>query len=157
MTIHSEHPFAAPEPERDPVRRLRGRLGGTVTLWTAGEGSNRSGLTVSSLMIASGDPGHALALVDPDSVYVRSLCDAAAPYTDGETMGVGRDGSSDAVSFLRVGIPAVEVLGGQGETEATGEAVVLVVPLALALAVVVAAPSATTAACRCGSRHRSAR
>ena len=27
VTIHSEHPFADPEPERDPVRRLRGRLG----------------------------------------------------------------------------------------------------------------------------------
>jgi succinyl-diaminopimelate desuccinylase len=54
------------------------------------------------------------ALVDPESVYVRSLCEAAAPYTDGETMGVGRDGSSDAVSFLRAGIPAVEFgpLGG---------------------------------------------
>ena len=32
VTIHSEHPFADPEPERDPVRRLRGRLGGAVTL-----------------------------------------------------------------------------------------------------------------------------
>lgn len=73
MTIHSEHPFADPEPERDPVRRLRGRLGGTVTLWTAGEGRNRSGLTVSSLMIAGGDPGHALALVDPDSSFADTV------------------------------------------------------------------------------------
>ena len=36
MTIHSGHPFADPEP--DPVRRLRGRLGGAVTLWTTGDG-----------------------------------------------------------------------------------------------------------------------
>ena len=35
MTIHTEHPFLDPEP--DPVRRLRGRLGGAVTLWTAGD------------------------------------------------------------------------------------------------------------------------
>lgn len=74
MTIHSEHPFADPEPERDAVRRLRGRLGGNVTLLTTGEGPHRAGLTVSSLMVATGDPGHVLALVDPDS----DLADAVA-------------------------------------------------------------------------------
>ena len=46
---------------------MRGRLGGTVSLWTAGAGRDRAGLTVSSVMIASGEPAHALALVDPDS------------------------------------------------------------------------------------------
>ena len=65
MTIHSTHPFADPEP--DPVRRLRGRLGGVVTLWTAGDASSRAGLTVTSLMVANGEPARALALVDPDS------------------------------------------------------------------------------------------
>ncbi len=48
------------------------------------------------------------ALVDPDSPFVLALCDAAAPHHDGEVTSVGRDGASDAVSFLRVGIPAVE-------------------------------------------------
>jgi succinyl-diaminopimelate desuccinylase len=48
------------------------------------------------------------ALVDPDSPFVRALCAAAAPHHDGEVTSVGRDGASDAVSFLRVGIPAVE-------------------------------------------------
>ena len=67
MTIHSEHPFATPEGERDPARRLRGRLGGAVTLVTSGEGTTRAGLTVASLMVAHGDPAHVLALVDPDS------------------------------------------------------------------------------------------
>jgi succinyl-diaminopimelate desuccinylase len=55
------------------------------------------------------------ATVDPDSTFVRALCDAAAAFHDGgEVRGVGRDGASDAVSFLRVGVPAVEFgpLGG---------------------------------------------
>lgn len=67
MTIHSGHPFADPAGERDAVRRLRGRLGGTVSLWTSGEGTTRAGLTVSSFMVANGEPAHVLALVDPDS------------------------------------------------------------------------------------------
>jgi flavin reductase (DIM6/NTAB) family NADH-FMN oxidoreductase RutF len=67
VTIHSEHPFLEPESDRDPVRRLRGRLGGAVTLWTAGDDANPTGLTVSSLMVAGGEPGRVLALVDPDS------------------------------------------------------------------------------------------
>ncbi|MGY2704061.1 flavin reductase family protein [Nocardioides sp. HB32] len=65
MTIHSSHPFADPEP--DPVRRLRGRLTGTVALVTAGGDGERAGLTVSSLMVANGEPARVLALVDPDS------------------------------------------------------------------------------------------
>ena len=36
------------------------------------------------------------------------LRDAAATHAGSETMSVGRDGASDAVSFLRVGVPAVE-------------------------------------------------
>ena len=65
MTIHDTHPFADPDP--DPVRRLRGRLGGAVALVTAGDASGRAGLTVSSLMVANGEPAHVLLLVDPDS------------------------------------------------------------------------------------------
>ena len=64
MTIHSEHPFAEPE---DAVRRFRGRIGGAVSLWTAGEGSDRAGLTVSSVMVANGDPASVVGLLDPDS------------------------------------------------------------------------------------------
>jgi succinyl-diaminopimelate desuccinylase len=48
------------------------------------------------------------AQVDPESTFVRALCEAAAPFHDGELRAVGRDGASDAVSFLRVGVPAVE-------------------------------------------------
>ena len=73
MTIHSSHPFLEPESERDPVRRFRGRLGGTVSLWTCGSASSRSGLTVSSLMVANGSPAHVLALLDPDSSFLDGL------------------------------------------------------------------------------------
>jgi flavin reductase (DIM6/NTAB) family NADH-FMN oxidoreductase RutF len=74
MTIHAGHPFADPDP--DPVRRFRGRLGGTVTLWTAGDADDstaRAGLTVTSLMVANGEPARLLALVDPDSDLFDTL------------------------------------------------------------------------------------
>jgi flavin reductase (DIM6/NTAB) family NADH-FMN oxidoreductase RutF len=68
VTIHSDHPFLEPESERDAGRRLRGRLGGAVTLWTTGSAEGpRTGLTISSVMVAHGDPAHVLGLVDPES------------------------------------------------------------------------------------------
>jgi flavin reductase (DIM6/NTAB) family NADH-FMN oxidoreductase RutF len=71
MTIHTTHPFADPEP--DEVRRFRGRLGGAVTLWTAGSDQRRAGLTVSSLMVANGESPTILALIDPDSDLIDVL------------------------------------------------------------------------------------
>ena len=46
--------------------------------------------------------------VERDSVFVDALCDAAAPNHDADVLSVGRDGASDAASFIRVGVPAVE-------------------------------------------------
>src|SRR5918994_2133902 len=48
------------------------------------------------------------ASVDQDSVFVRALSEAVARHLGGDVLSVGRDGASDAVSFLRAGIPAVE-------------------------------------------------
>ena len=48
------------------------------------------------------------AVVDAESPFVRALCTAIASHHDGEVTSVGRDGASDAVSFLRAGVPAVE-------------------------------------------------
>ena len=73
MTIHDQHPFTDPEP--DQWRRLRGRLGGAVTLWTAGQGRARSGLTVSSVVVAGGEPPRLVGLLDPDSDLRDTLDD----------------------------------------------------------------------------------
>jgi flavin reductase (DIM6/NTAB) family NADH-FMN oxidoreductase RutF len=70
MTIHSSHPFASAP---DPVRRFRGRIGGAVSLWTSGDAGTRAGLTVSSVMVANGEPGLVLGLLDPDSTLTDVL------------------------------------------------------------------------------------
>ena len=48
------------------------------------------------------------AYVSRDNPYVMALCDVAGRLTSGESMSVGRDGASDAGSFLEAGVPAVE-------------------------------------------------
>lgn len=68
--IHSDHPFIE---EDDPVRRFRGRVGGAVSLWTAGDETSRSGLTVSSFLVANGDPACVVGVLDPDSDLTATL------------------------------------------------------------------------------------
>lgn len=65
MTIHGDHPFVPPPDARDPVRRLRGRLAAPVTVITAGSGRDRTGLTVSSLVVTEGAPPLLHAVVGP--------------------------------------------------------------------------------------------
>ena len=67
MTIHHEHPFATPDGERDVLRRLRGRLPSAVSVLSTGQGRGRAGLTVSSVLLAAGEPARLLALVDEES------------------------------------------------------------------------------------------
>lgn len=69
MTIHDQHPFLPPEGERDPLRRLRGRMPAPVTVWAAGSGADRVGLTVSSVLVSPGHPAVVLGLVDEDSAF----------------------------------------------------------------------------------------
>jgi 3-hydroxy-9,10-secoandrosta-1,3,5(10)-triene-9,17-dione monooxygenase reductase component len=64
--IHSADPFATPEQDKSPVRRLRGRLVNAVTLWTT---SGPAGLTVSSTLVADGEPGRVLGLIDEESDF----------------------------------------------------------------------------------------
>ncbi|MDQ6774778.1 MAG: M20/M25/M40 family metallo-hydrolase [Actinomycetota bacterium] len=52
---------------------------------------------------------HPPVTVSRSNPYVRALCDAVArSLPDREVMSVGRDGASDAASFIEAGIPAVE-------------------------------------------------
>lgn len=73
MTIHSDHPFMPPEGDRDPLRRFRGRLPAPVTVWATGVGRDRRGFTVSSMLIADGDPGMVAGLIDEDSDFADAL------------------------------------------------------------------------------------
>lgn len=71
MTIHTSHPFA--DAVRDPGRQFRGRLGGRVTLWTAGSGREKAGLTVTSLLGVGGEPWRLVAALDPDADLTDAL------------------------------------------------------------------------------------
>jgi succinyl-diaminopimelate desuccinylase len=46
--------------------------------------------------------------VDARNPYVRTLAEVVARGMSADRMSVGRDGASDAVSFLEAGVPAVE-------------------------------------------------
>jgi flavin reductase (DIM6/NTAB) family NADH-FMN oxidoreductase RutF len=71
VTIHAEHPFRDPDP--DPLRRFRGRVGGTVSLWSAGDETGKAGLTVTSFVVAAGEEARVLALLDPDADLTERL------------------------------------------------------------------------------------
>jgi flavin reductase (DIM6/NTAB) family NADH-FMN oxidoreductase RutF len=80
MTIHTGDPF---EPERgtpNQLRRLRARLPAGVTIWATGSGRQRTGLTVSSMLVADGDPGFVVGLLKPETDLVDALADGA-PFT----------------------------------------------------------------------------
>jgi flavin reductase (DIM6/NTAB) family NADH-FMN oxidoreductase RutF len=64
--IHSTDPFATPDLQKSAVRRFRGRLASPVTLWTA---PGPAGLTVSSVVVADGEPGRVLGLIDDESEF----------------------------------------------------------------------------------------
>lgn len=57
-------PFATPEADRDPARRLRGRLAAPVTVWTTTDGDGApAGLTVSSVLVVEGEPPEMLGVL----------------------------------------------------------------------------------------------
>jgi flavin reductase (DIM6/NTAB) family NADH-FMN oxidoreductase RutF len=73
VTIHASNPFATPDDQRSPVRRLRGRLPSPVTVWTAGSGHGRAGLTVSSMLVVDGEPGRVLGMISDEADLWTSI------------------------------------------------------------------------------------
>jgi 3-hydroxy-9,10-secoandrosta-1,3,5(10)-triene-9,17-dione monooxygenase reductase component len=72
--IHeNENPFAAPESERDPIRRFRGRLVAPVAIVTSGDADGASGLTISSIMVAEGEPGTVHFLLGPTADVYEAI------------------------------------------------------------------------------------
>lgn len=71
VSIHGEHPFLPAEDDRAPVRRLRGRLAGGVTVWTALAGGRPAGLTVSSCFVV--EPAQIVGVVTEDSDLLERL------------------------------------------------------------------------------------
>jgi flavin reductase (DIM6/NTAB) family NADH-FMN oxidoreductase RutF len=73
------NPFATPADRRDPVRRLRGRLLAPVTVWTAGPvpggrpGRLGEGLTVSSVLLAEGDPSLVFGLLGATTSLLEAV------------------------------------------------------------------------------------
>ena len=65
--VHREDPFATPADDRSPARRLRGRLVSGVTIWTAQAEGTRAGLTMSSVLVADGEPAQMLGLLKDTS------------------------------------------------------------------------------------------
>ena len=78
IRVGMQPPFAAPPERRDPARRLRGRLVAPVTVWTAGQLPRGAGLTVSSVLVAEGQPARLLGLIDPTSAFLEAMQETGA-------------------------------------------------------------------------------
>jgi 3-hydroxy-9,10-secoandrosta-1,3,5(10)-triene-9,17-dione monooxygenase reductase component len=78
IRMGSQPPFAVPPERRDPARRLRGRLVAPVTVWTAGRPPGGAGLTVSSVLVAEGQPARLLGLIDPTSAFFEAVQETGA-------------------------------------------------------------------------------
>jgi 3-hydroxy-9,10-secoandrosta-1,3,5(10)-triene-9,17-dione monooxygenase reductase component len=80
--LHYGDPWAGPPGARDPFRRLRGHLVLPVTVWLAdgAPGAGPAGLTVSSLVLAQGDPPMLAGLVSPGSDLADALCMPPAQF-----------------------------------------------------------------------------
>jgi 3-hydroxy-9,10-secoandrosta-1,3,5(10)-triene-9,17-dione monooxygenase reductase component len=87
IRIGGQHPFATPPERRSPARRLRGRLVAPVTVWTAGGLRDGAGLTVSSVLVADGQPARLLGLIDPASALWEAIVATGAFVM--QVLGVG--------------------------------------------------------------------
>jgi flavin reductase (DIM6/NTAB) family NADH-FMN oxidoreductase RutF len=77
MTIHTGDPFKPERGSPNQLRRLRARLPAAVTIWATGSGRERTGLTVSSMLVADGEPGYVVGLLKPETDLVDALTETA--------------------------------------------------------------------------------
>lgn len=77
MSHLGRDPFATPVDRRDPARRLRSRLPLPVTVWTTrGWSAGAAGLTVSSVIVAEGEPAAVVGLVGPLTDFWDALSES---------------------------------------------------------------------------------
>jgi flavin reductase (DIM6/NTAB) family NADH-FMN oxidoreductase RutF len=76
VTIHHSHPFAVGEQDRRPLRRFRGRMASPVSIWAAAANDVRAGWTLSSFLVADGDPGEVIGLIDEESPLADVLVES---------------------------------------------------------------------------------
>lgn len=88
VSIHSEHPFSTAGPDRNPLRRLRGRMPSPVSVWTAEAAGRRVGWTLSSFLVADGEPAQVVGVVDEDSDLADLLTAPSATADGGATVAV---------------------------------------------------------------------
>jgi flavin reductase (DIM6/NTAB) family NADH-FMN oxidoreductase RutF len=98
MTIHSSHPFLPPPEDREPARRLRGRLPAPVSIWTSAAGEARDGWTISSMMVGNGEPAEIIALVNEDADWWELFRETG--YATVNVLGQGQGWIADV--FARV-------------------------------------------------------
>jgi flavin reductase (DIM6/NTAB) family NADH-FMN oxidoreductase RutF len=94
VTIHHSHPFAVGEQDRNPLRRFRGRMASPVSIWAASANGARAGWTLSSFLVADGDPGEVIGLIDEESPLVDVL--RKSPTLTVNLLGWGQRALADA-------------------------------------------------------------
>jgi flavin reductase (DIM6/NTAB) family NADH-FMN oxidoreductase RutF len=99
IRVGSQPPFAVPSERPDPARRLRGRLVASVTVWTAGQLPGGAGLTVSSVLVAEGQPARLLGLIDPTSALWEAAQETGAFVV--QVLGVGDRSLAERFSEVR--------------------------------------------------------
>jgi 3-hydroxy-9,10-secoandrosta-1,3,5(10)-triene-9,17-dione monooxygenase reductase component len=76
--VHRTDPFATPPEHRSIARRLRGRLAMGIAVWTSGHDDARTGLTISSMMVAEGSPTILLGLMNETTDLYEAIIDTRA-------------------------------------------------------------------------------
>lgn len=92
-------PFVPPAGRRSPARRLRGRLASPVTVWTSSGEEGPVGLTISSLIVAEGEPSRVAGLVGPDGDLHEAI-ERSGGFVI-HVLGAGEVGLADRFAGLR--------------------------------------------------------